>query len=138
MRLSRIRLFIELIHLQLSLVYIYVDPRFRERELSQDCPESLPFITSLLTPPVQPVEQHLFHLVLHIVQASAVVCYAVIMVVSNEYQIYLPEDVCNLPVTHVAYRYVQFSAFLREFLLTRLPLYSEPATPARRAVVREP
>ena len=104
---------------------------------AKDITKSVPCITFLLAPPIQPVEQHSLYSVQHIIQAPPIIGDTIVMIVSRQDLIHTLEDILKFPCAHVSDHYIELPTFLGKFLLAGFPLNSEPAPVGCGAVVRE-
>ncbi len=128
MRRYRIRLFAGLIIQPLSStntdIYLRCHQWLRFHEIS----EAFPYIAFALAPAVQPVEQEFPYVKVKLLQTGIIVCNAIVMVISDEHFIQLPDEHICRDMTVFPYISPHFLALLLGFLPAGFPLYPELTT----------
>ena len=71
-------------------------------------------------------------------QTVSIICYAIVMVITNEYLIHFLHNYRKRLCPHVPYFPVDFLAFLCKFLPAGLPLYPKFSVPSMGTVMCEP
>lgn len=97
----------------------------------------LPCIAFLLTSAVEPIKQASLYSVAEIIYSLGVVCYSVVMIVSNKHLVQFLDNLRQRQYPHLRYLPVNFPAFLCELLLVGSPLHPELPVPALGTVVCE-